>query len=151
MTTLILDRFSQQSLLTRIFSYVFTSLGWGLWIYLWLPLLQAMFVLLTHQEVSQETSEALNSLEELFHTLSIHMLAIACVIIAFLLWAILQWLGKHNRLQAIDNQNISVSYKNLSHIEQSQVAQCVLVSHDDVTGSINRVQIVNPKNSEKLA
>lgn len=148
MSTLILDQFSQQSLFKRIFSYVFTSMGWGFWICLWLPLLEAMLILLTHHEASREATAALSSLAGLIDTLSTHMTAIAGVLAAFLFWAILQSLGKKSRLQAIEKQGMAMPYKTLPYLKQWQTAQCMLVSHDEITGSIKRVRILNNKGNE---
>lgn len=142
MYALIIDQFPQQTLLRRIIAYILTGLGWSFWIYLWLPLLDAMTTLLGFNPM-QATSAALSSILSLINTLNGHALMIANIIGAFLLWATLQWLGKSGRLAAIRRQRMSLSYNVYvpPHLKRWQEAQRLIVSHDDNNGAILRVQI----------
>lgn len=147
-TTLIIDQFSQQSLLKRLFSYLLTGMGWSFWIYLWLPLLGAITTL-TGLNTVQATSAALSSILNLIDTLNTHVVMIAYIMTAFMLWSILQWLGKQSRLAAIHKQRMLPSYNVLPHLKkQWQEAQCVIVNHDEVNGTILRIQVADNYNVE---
>jgi poly-beta-1,6-N-acetyl-D-glucosamine biosynthesis protein PgaD len=147
MHALIIDQFPQQTLLRRIIAYTLTCLGWSFWIYLWLPLLDAITTLLGFNPM-QAKSAALSSILTLINTLNLHVLLIAYILGAFLLWAILQWLGKYSRLEAIRKHRMMPSYDALPHLKQWQEAQHLIVNHDDNNGSIVRVQITDNKKEQ---
>jgi poly-beta-1,6-N-acetyl-D-glucosamine biosynthesis protein PgaD len=154
MKTLILNQYAQQSLGKRLIGNTLTGLGWGFWIYLWIPLFTGITLLLgSHPE--QATSAASNSILALLMTLATHVSAVAIMIAVFLAWSLLQWAGKSFRREALRKQQVNASCPVSLAVNKVQAerhwrhAQSMVVSHDDVSGCIQQVEII--KSKSKLA
>jgi poly-beta-1,6-N-acetyl-D-glucosamine biosynthesis protein PgaD len=147
MRTLILDRYNQQSLLKRFLWNTLTGLGWGFWIYLWLPLFAAITLLLSpHPE--QATSAASNSILALLATLTAHASTVVIMIAAFFAWSLLQWVGKHYRREALQKQHEnapSSATHTVQNVRRWRQVQCMVVSHDDANGFIQGIELLKPK------
>jgi poly-beta-1,6-N-acetyl-D-glucosamine biosynthesis protein PgaD len=149
MRTLILNQYAQQSLIKRLVGNMLTGLGWSFWIYLWLPLFDAITLLLgSHPE--QAASAASNSILALLATLTSHASTVAIMIAVFLAWSLLQWAGKHYRHTALREQQVNASSLSpVVHADQDlrrwRHVQCMVVNHDDASGFIQQVEILKVK------
>ncbi len=148
MRTLILDRYNQQSLLKRFLWNTLTGLGWGFWIYLWLPLFAAITLLLgSHPE--QATSAASNSILALLATLTAHASTVVIMIAAFFAWSLLQWVGKRYRREALQKQQENApnsATHTVQNVRRWRQVQCMVISHDDANGFIQHIEMLKPKN-----
>jgi poly-beta-1,6-N-acetyl-D-glucosamine biosynthesis protein PgaD len=148
MKTLILDQYAQQSGLKQFLGNTLTGLAWSFWVYLWLPLIVAISLLI-EPNPEQTTSTATHSLMALGTTLSAHASMVAVMIGFVISWAILQWAGKKHRRIALQKKGISSvrQQQNPAHsatdLQRWKQAQCMVVSHDDAGGIIERVNVVN--------
>jgi poly-beta-1,6-N-acetyl-D-glucosamine biosynthesis protein PgaD len=152
MKTLILNQYAKQSLIKRLIGNTLTGLGWGFWIYLWIPLFTGITLLLgSHPE--QATSAASNSILALLATLTTHASAVAILIAVFLAWSSLQWLGKGYRLEALRKQQVNAPYpvSPTVHIARDvwcwRHTQTMIVSHDDASGCIQQVETLKLKST----
>jgi poly-beta-1,6-N-acetyl-D-glucosamine biosynthesis protein PgaD len=150
MRKLILDQYSHQSLLKRFLGNTLTGLGWGFWIFLWLPLFDTITILLSSPS-EQPASAASNSIMVLLATLTTHASVLVILIAAFFAWSMLQWLGKLYRHDALHKQQVngphvaSPSVHTSQDVQSWQQAQSMVVSHDDASGYIHQVEILKPK------
>jgi poly-beta-1,6-N-acetyl-D-glucosamine biosynthesis protein PgaD len=143
MRTLILDKYTHQSLLKKILGNTLTGLGWAFWIYLWLPLIAALNLLLSsHPE--EAPSAASYSILALLTTLVNHAEVVLIIVGVFFAWSILQWLGQRNRFDLLQNHHVMKpkSISRVLDIQHYQYAQSMVVSHDDINGLIKRVAII---------
>jgi poly-beta-1,6-N-acetyl-D-glucosamine biosynthesis protein PgaD len=155
MRTLILDKYTHQSLLKQIIGNALTGLGWAFWVYLWLPLIAAITLLLgSHPE--EATSVASYSILALLTTMVNHATVVLIMIGAFFAWSLLQWLGQNNRFEALQKHQANMlkrptpmTYAALD-FHRYQSAQSMVVSHDDTNGSINGVAIIKNKFNSSL-
>jgi poly-beta-1,6-N-acetyl-D-glucosamine biosynthesis protein PgaD len=153
MRKLILDQYTHQALFKQFFGNTLTGLGWAFWIYLWLPLFAAIKLLLG-QQPEQVTSAASHSLLALLATLANHASTVVIMILVFVGWALLQWAGKRYRREALQKRQTHVPTSSLAlpairvvnDMQRWQQAQTVIVSHDDASGFIKRVEILKPEN-----
>ncbi len=151
MRKLILDQYSHQSLFKRFLGNTLTVLGWAFWIYLWLPLFAAIKLLLgAHSE--QVTSEASHSILALVTTLASHAGMVVIMILIFIGWSLLQWIGKRYRREAIQKWPSKVlrslilpATKPSQDMLCWQHVQSMVVRHDDTSGLIQRVEILKGK------
>jgi poly-beta-1,6-N-acetyl-D-glucosamine biosynthesis protein PgaD len=151
MRSLILDQYTQQTKLKRLFGNTLTGLAWAFWAYLWLPLIAAIIVILevNHGQVS---SNASLSILELLATLNSHISTVAIMIMAFLSWSFLQWLGKSARHKALQQRQVKCIIPAMADIRQAdeithwRKAQLLVVSHDETFGSIQVVDILKSSN-----
>ncbi|MEQ1544190.1 poly-beta-1,6-N-acetyl-D-glucosamine biosynthesis protein PgaD [Methyloglobulus sp.] len=150
MKTLILNQYAKQSFIKRLIGNTLTGLGWGFWIYLWVPLFTAIMLLSgTHPE--QATSEASRSILRLLSTLISHGSMVIVMIGVFLTWSLLQVLGKRYRWNALQKGQVkwvrpaSPSAHTGQSMQRWQQTQCMVVSHDDASGSIQQVETLKPK------
>ncbi len=100
MRSLILDQYSNQPALTRWVGNSLTGLGWGFWIFLWLPLLATASIVLdfTPEAAPQSAS---HSMLTLLLTMKSHLVMVLSLIGLFIAWAILQSVGKGKRTESI--------------------------------------------------
>lgn len=148
MRTLILDQYTHQSFFKRLLGNTLTGLAWGFWIYLWVPLFAAITLLLgSHPGMA--ASDASRSILELFTTLSSHAAMVFVMIAVFFTWSLLQWIGKHHRSQALQIMQINPSSPVIPSAYKKQdvkiwrQAKSMVVSHDNASGSIYQVEIIN--------
>lgn len=150
MRPLILDQYANQQLFKRILCNTFTSLGWLFWVYLWLPLIDAIILLLGPQP-ELATSTASHSILMLMSTLSAHASVVMIVVTAFFAWSLLQWLGKCFRHQSLRKRQVNVPYSLTPAIHTKEMvkswrhAQNMVVSHDEAGGNIQFVDVIIPK------
>lgn len=147
MHAFIIDHFACQRTHKRLLWNTITGLGWAFWIYLWLPLLHAIgMLLIPHQE--QATTEALHSIQELFATLTTHLSMTVLMILVFLAWASLQWLGTARRRRTVRKQptirlpRVLLSLPDEQYVHAWRQAQRMVVVHDEDSGLIQQVDIL---------
>ncbi len=148
MRSLILDQYSHQSMLKRFLGNMFTSMAWAFWIYLWLPLLAALTLLLGIHP-GHPASAAEQSILALLEVLGSHMSVVMAMIAVFFAWSVLQWLGKPYRSLALQKRQATLKlpvsskprYRNA--MEDWRQAQCIVVNHDENSGSIKQVDILD--------
>ena len=143
MSPLILDQYTHQSPLKKHLGNTLTGLGWAFWAYLWLPLLGAITLLLGSNS-PQQNNIALQSILAMTRTLQNHLSIVVTMIALFLAWSVLQWIGKHQRLQALNQQKITHIRSFATHKPQElalwQKTKSMTISHDK-NGAIQLVKI----------
>jgi poly-beta-1,6-N-acetyl-D-glucosamine biosynthesis protein PgaD len=151
MKTLILNQYAKQSLIKRLIGNTLTGLGWGFWIYLWVPLFTAI-TLLSGAHPEQVTSEASRSILRLLATLINHGSMVIVMMGIFLTWSLLQVLGKRYRWNALQKGQVKwvrpalPSAHTAQNMHRWQQTQCMVVSHNDASGNIQQVEILKLKN-----
>jgi len=146
MNSLILDRYNRQPLVTRILSNSLTIAGWSFWAYLWAPLI---LTIANHFGINLGTSDAgLRMLNELGSTLGGHLYMVSILISLFIIWSLLQELGRNNRRNSKhENENNPFRFHpspafrelNLANWRQSKL---LVVNYDENTGNIKDVETV---------
>jgi poly-beta-1,6-N-acetyl-D-glucosamine biosynthesis protein PgaD len=153
MRTLILDQYAHQSLIKRLFWNTVTGLGWVFWIYLWMPLVEAISLLIgSHPE--QATSVASGSILALLASLTAHATVVVITITAFFAWSLLQWKGKRYRSEALEKQRANSPLPvlplphSMQHINYWRSVQSMVVSHHETSGLVQKVDILRTKKQD---
>lgn len=142
MNALILDRFNKQPLHLQFLWQILTAIGWGFWIYLWLPLLAPIGIYLG---VYHGISPAESHWQQLTTSLMDHFSTVCLLIGIFMGWALLQRFGRDNE----NNDGQENRFKSSTMI-QSPVSivqnlaawrqrRSVVVVYDEKTGAIQNV------------
>lgn len=152
MRTLILDRYAHQSIFKRLLGNILTGLAWVFWIYLWLPLFEAIPMLMDSNP-EEAPSVASRSILGLVTTLGIHASMVFAILSAFIAWSVLQWAGKHHRHKALQQVKIShpvpMAYPR-QDVKLWRKTQNMVVKHDDASGNIYQVEISSPNPGLRL-
>jgi poly-beta-1,6-N-acetyl-D-glucosamine biosynthesis protein PgaD len=109
MDTLILDKFSHQSLPKRLFWTTLTIAGWLFWLYLWSPLFLSIGTYLgivTH--ISEQDSRFL---QQVINTYVNHFLMVTILIGLFVSWSLLQ---QYRKISQYSEDKINTFKQNTS-------------------------------------
>ncbi|MSS76011.1 MAG: hypothetical protein EXR90_03790 [Methyloglobulus sp.] len=87
----------------------------------------------------------------LLATLTAHASTVVMMIVVFFAWSLLQWIGKHYRLEALQKQQgkalrtASSATHAVQNVRRWRQVQCMVVSHDDANGFIQGIELLKPK------
>ncbi len=134
--SLILDQFKQQSIVYKLLSNSLTALGWGFWIYLWLPILESFSIIAGMSQ--QEPSAGTATLSRLMDTLSSQFFTIVVITLAFVIWSLLRKLNQHGLIHKLDKQSDKLHLDPSSHFNLI-TNRLIIVHHEEGTGSIKSI------------
>lgn len=143
MNSLILDRFASQPMHLRYLWKTFTAIGWGFWIYLWIPLLAPISIYLG---IYHGTSSVVSHWQQLTTTLISHFSTVCVLICIFVAWAVLQKLG----MSSVGNHRQKNRFKSPGIIQSSiltdqnltiwRQAQRMTAIYEEKTGQIKDIE-----------
>lgn len=132
---LILDQFHQQSFGYQLLNNCLTALGWGFWIYLWIPIIQSILAMNGWHTPDISTDSL--ALQKLLETLGSQFSTIVLTVMAFFIWALIRQFNQFRQV----NQNFYSLSDDVSnkHITVSS-NRLLVVRHEEQTGLIKSVE-----------
>ena len=145
MKPLILDQPAQQALPARFFWGTLTAVGWGAWIFLWMPALRVVSAALRVNAADLDAAGQSSSM--LLGDFASHLNIAVALISVFVSWAICQRLralhedrSSEDRSVTADRLACSVKLRE-SDLRLWQKARRMIVTHDEALGWIRNVEV----------